>query len=707
MIDHRTVYREEAVELLGQLEASLLELENTPDDTELVASVFRALHTIKGSGAMFGFDDIAGFTHEIETVFDDVRAGRIPVTPELVGITLAARDHIGVLLHAGEGTDGSDSAAAGILERLRRVALPSLSDTTREEVASGTAPAPAENRIGGPISYRLRFAPASDIFLTGTNPLLLFRELRRLGEFSLIAQLDRIPELDAFDGEQCYTYWDAVLTTTAGEDAVRDVFIFVEDCAQLTIQAISAGREEQRARLGELLVERGDIAREEAEKLIGNRPRVGEILVQAGLVSEDRVHAALLEQQHLDSLREKRVKAEAATSLRVPAAKLDSLVNIVGELVTVQARLSSYALGSGDSEIAFIAGEVERLAELLRDSTMSVRMLPIGETFRRLKRLVRDLSSELGKKVELTTEGDETELDKTVVEQLADPLVHLIRNAIDHGIETPDVRVARGKPAGGRIHLSAAHAGAFVLVKISDNGFGLDRVAIRARAIEKGLIDAGAELTEKDIDALILAPGFSTAPRVTGISGRGVGMDVVRRQLDSLRGFLSIASTTGQGTTVTLKIPLTLAIIDGLLVEAGGASFVVPLSNVLECIELSERGGASGRRALVTVRGELVPYIVLRERFAIPGDPPHIEQVIIADTRLGKCGFVVDRVIGDHHTVIKNLGSLYRHVDEVSGATILGDGTVALILDVDKVAAAEETSTRGKLPTAGLKPMGG
>lgn len=688
MIDrHRQAYIEEAAELLAELEVSLLELEQRPDDRELVGRVFRALHTIKGSGAMFGFDAISSFTHELETVFDAVREGRNRVTDELIGVTLDARDYIQQLLRAPEGADDELAAAAArLLNRLRQV-VPAGGQIERASTDAIARLDPATN-ANEPHTYRIRFDPNRDIFLSGTNPIALLRELRALGECSLAAHLDRIPLLADFKPEECYTHWDAVLTSPADENAIRDVFIFVDDRAHLEIQRVGEEVNSERRRIGEILVERGDVKAEAAEKCLAERPLAGEKLVEAGLVPRDRIDAALLEQRHLDAIREKRRKAEAATTLRVPAAKLDTLVNIVGELVTVQARLSSYALGSGESEINFIAEEVERLAELLRESTMSIRMLPIGETFSRFRRLVRDLSGELGKKVELTSEGNDTELDKTVIEQLGDPLVHLIRNAVDHGIEPPDQRVSAGKPASGRIHLSACHSGAFVLIRISDDGAGMNREAIRARAIERGMITADAILSDQEILALTVTAGFSTADRVTAVSGRGVGMDVVQRSLDALRGMLSIASTPGQGTVITLKIPLTLAIIDGLLVEAGGAFFVVPLANISECIELERRTESPRRDSLVSVRGELVPYIALRERFALPGDPPHIEQIIVAETGGGKHGLVVDRVIGDHHTVIKKLGSLYRNAEEVSGATILGDGTVALILDVDKIAAA-------------------
>ena len=693
---HREAYREEAVELLAELETSLLELERKPDDADLVGRVFRALHTIKGSGAMFGFDEIAGFTHEVETVFDGVREGRVAVTAELVGATLAARDHILRLLDR--------SGAAGVEPpEIRKEVLRRLWEAAPAAASPSAAPAGegahSIREAGGeePANYRIGFDPDPGILLTGANPILLFQELRDLGEFSLIAHVERIPELAEFDPETCSVYWDGMLTAKADENAVRDAFIFMEDRARISIARFEPGDEAAPHRIGDLLVERGDVEREALERTLAERQLTGRLLVEAGLVTGDRVEAAALEQRHLEAVREKRRKAEASSSatLRVPAAKLDGLVDVVGELVTVQARLSGFATVSGDPEIGFIAEEVERLVVLLREGAMSLRMLPIGETFSKYKRLVRDLCSELGKKVEIVTEGNETELDKTVIEQLGDPLVHLIRNAVDHGIESPERRAAAGKPLVGTLRLSASHAGAFVLIRVADDGAGIDREKVRARAVERGLVQAGATLTDEETDGLIFTPGFSTASKVSEVSGRGVGLDVVQRSLDALRGSLSVASAPGRGMEVTLKIPLTLAIIDGLLVEVGDARFVAPLSNILECIELSGwKGGEAQRASSIAVRDELVPCVTLRRRFSIQGEAPPIEQAIVADTHEGKCGFVVDRVVGDHHAVIKKLGGMYRNVEEISGATILGDGGVALVLDVDRIAAAAIRESR-------------
>jgi len=333
---------------------------------------------------------------------------------------------------------------------------------------------------------------------------------------------------------------------------------------------------------------------------------------------------------------------------------------------------------------------VERLTVSLRDNTMSIRMLPIGTTFGNFKRAVRDLSSELGKEIELTTEGAETELDKTVIERLSDPLVHLIRNSIDHGIETPEVREAAGKPRCGTIHLSAVHSEAHVLIRIQDDGAGIDTGAVRAKAVEKGLIAPEAAPSDKELYALMLLPDFSTARKVTNVSGRGVGLDVVKKAIDALRGTIEISSARGAGATITLKLPLTLAIIDGFLTKIGSEHFIFPLSSVEECIELKRESVKSNSRHLVNVRGHMVPYIRLREKFTVEGDTPEIEQIVIVGEDGHRVGFTVDTVVGQHQTVLKSLGAFYKGVEGISGATILGDGTVALILDLPKLVGAAE-----------------
>ena len=650
-------FREEAREILVELEAALLELNGNPDDLELVGSVFRSLHTLKGSGAMFGFDELAAFTHHLETAFDEVRNGRLQIDSELIDLALAALDQIKAMLEEDSGRTADSGICAEILAKVRQ------KTGMAENCPAGAKPeeAPAANDNDATCDWKIRFAPGPELMLNGTDPLLLLRELKQMGDLRITASMAAVPPLGELEPERCYISWEMVLSTAAGRDAIRDVFIFVEDCCELAIEPAS-----------------------------GPAP-------STAACATDVTAKALDEQRATSGGRRTYDKPDNASSLRVRAAKLDQFVDLVGELVTVQARLSEIAARRDDLEITEVSEEIERLASSLRENSMNIRMTPIRATFEKFRRLVHDLARNLGKDVELTIEGADTELDKTVIDRLSDPLMHLIRNSMDHGIEPADVRAAAGKSPTATIQLSARHAGASVLIAVSDDGGGINAKAVRDRAIEKGLVSAGEQLTESEIFALILEPGFSTAKQVTDISGRGVGMDVVRQSVESLRGAIDVASKPGQGTMVTLRLPLTLAIIDGLLVRVGEACFVLPLGNTLECIELTREDIAKANgKHVVEVRGEIIPYIRLREYFNIRSERPEIEQIMVVETEEGRYGFVVDQVLGDHQTVIKNLGRFYRHVKFVSGATILGNGTVALILDPHRlVKDALHANTKG------------
>ncbi len=690
----RTTFREEAYELLAELENALLELEKAPDDKEEVGRAFRAMHTIKGSGGACEFQDIVKFTHELETIFDRIRSGKANATAEIISLALSARDQIKAMLDRYyHGGSVDEARSAKILESLRRL-VPLAGKEGKKDFPQEKKAAPAAGTSRA-LTYRIRFRPHPDVFAQGTDPVCLLKELSGLGPCKIVAQTEAIPYLEDMDPQACYTYWDVILSTDRGMNAIQDVFIFVKDSSELTVDVIDdEGHYEHEVaykKLGEILLERNDLTTEDLQEVLKSKKRVGEMLVEKGLVEQSKVESALMEQQHVRELREQRQGVDAMSSIRVATEKLDSLVNLVGELVTVQARLTQTAGMIGNAQLISIAEEVERLTGSLRDNTMNIRMLPIGTTFSKFRRLVRDLSAELGKEIELTTEGAETELDKTVIERLSDPLVHIIRNCIDHGIELPAARMAAGKPACGTIHLSAIHSGAHVLIRIADDGAGLDIAAIRAKAVEKGLIAADVELTEQELRELIFAPGFSTAKTVTGVSGRGVGMDVVKRAIDALRGTIDIDSRSGAGTTITLKLPLTLAIIDGFLTKIATEHFIFPLSSVEECIELNHKDASkSGGRHLVNIRGHIVPYIRLREQFLMGGEAPAIEQVVIVREEGRRIGFAVDTVVGEHQTVIKSLGRFYKDAEGISGATVLGDGTVALILDLTKLVRAAE-----------------
>jgi two-component system chemotaxis sensor kinase CheA len=661
-------FREEAREIVVDLEAALLELNEERGDMELVGRVFRALHTIKGSGAMFGFEELAAFTHNLETAFDQVRNGKLAISSELIDLTLAALDQIRAMVEENPEALADQAACSSILSSVRKLAH--LEEPVQSLPAPnlGVAPGPPLTGSTGTLrEWHVRFSPGPDLMLNGTNPFLLVRELRQLGGLSIRVVMADVPPLAELNPERCYISWEMVLATSLGREAIRDVFIFVEDNCDLVIA-----------------------------------PATEDLPCPSGQPAGDHVARALEEPRAAQPGRRSYDKADNAASLRVPAQKLDQFVDLVGELVTVQARLSELAARCDDPDVGAVSEEIERLTSALRENSMNIRMLPIRATFEKFRRLVHDLARDLGKDVVLTMEGADTELDKTVIEQLSDPLMHLIRNSMDHGIEPPAARTACGKRPTATIHLAAHHSGASVLISVSDDGSGINAEAVRSRAIEKGLVTADAVLTQAQTYALLFEPGFSTAKTVTDVSGRGVGMDVVRQRVDSLRGSIDVASQAGSGTQVTLRLPLTLAIIDGLLVSVGDAYFVLPLANTLECIELTEKDiqRANGKH-LANVRGELIPYIRLRQHFNIRTQRPVIEQIMVVETEEGRYGFVVDEVLGNCQTVIKNLGRFYRHVQVVSGATILGNGTVALILDSERLA---QDAVRGTMHRSRGRP---
>ena len=637
-------FRIEARELLEGVEQNLLDLSERLDDRELIDAVFRGLHTLKGSGAMFGFDALAAFTHHCETAFDRVRKGEVRATRDLVSAILNARDHMRALAEGG----GDDGAGEALLAELHRVL----------ETAGGEAPrpAPAERR------WRIAFSLPKTAFVNGVNPLALLAELRELGDCRVLASTEAVPPIQDLVPTECHLAWTVDLTTAAPRAAIEDVFIFVMDDMRLEITALDA-------------VEAPAAAEPEA--------------AQAPAISPDGEPAAREDRSPAGEAR------KSDQSLRVPAERLDELMDRVGELVIAQSRLKQLASVSPDAALRSVSEEVERLASELRETMMVVRMVPISNLFGRFRRLVHDLSRETGKAIELATRGEATELDKTIIDRLAEPLIHVIRNAADHGLETPEQRAAAGKPPMGRIELSARYAGAEVVISVSDDGRGIDRERVRAKAEKNGLLAPGAQIGDAELLQMIFQPGFSTAETVTNLSGRGVGMDVVKRAIDGLRGAIEITSQPGAGSEVSLRIPLTLAIIDGLLVRVGEGRYVIPLTAVEECLELPrEQDVRSSGRSLLSVRDQFVPFLRLREVFQTGAAPDPFQKVVVVSTGDGRVGLAVDQIIGDHQTVIKSLSKLHADVETFSGATILGDGGVALILDVPHLVEAGQRLER-------------
>ena len=670
-LDPVAVFRTEAAECLEAIEAGLLDLTHQLDNKDLVDAVFRGLHTLKGSGAMFGFEALAAFTHHCETAFDRVRKGEVPATSELVAAVLAAQDHMRALVDQPDADHGDTGHK---LLTLLRAAVGGKDAAPAAAPVAAPAPAavreaPAKKKT----TWHIRFSLPANSMANGTNPLGLLDELRDLGECTVRANTSAIPPLDELMPTELHISWDVTLTNEQDRSAIDDVFIFVLDDMELSVEEINGTSAAVAAPVEEKPVPAPVAA---ASAVAAPAAAVPEFRPVEAVPAKRDAPAAVSQ-------------AKATENVRVPAERLDELMDRVGELVIAQSRLSQLASASTDIALRSVSEEIERLSGELRDTMMVLRMVPVATLFSRFRRLVHDLARETGKIIELVTEGESTEVDKTVIERLADPLVHLVRNSIDHGLETPADRLATGKTEAGTVTLSARQAGGEVIISIKDDGRGINRERVRAKAESSGLIQPGQPLSDSELLQLIFAPGFSTAAAITNLSGRGVGMDVVKKTVEALRGAIDIVSVPGQGSEVSLRIPLTLAIIDGLLVRVGSGRYVIPLSAVEECLELSlEEDLRSRGRSFISLRDSLVPFLRLRDLFRTGTKPDVHQKVVVISTGTERVGLVVDQIIGDHQTVIKSMSKLHNNVATFSGATILGDGSVALILDVGHLVAA-------------------
>ncbi|GGF92065.1 MULTISPECIES: chemotaxis protein CheA [Rhizobium] len=650
--DPIAVFRTEAAELLEQIEAGLLDLNVNLGDKDQVDAVFRGLHTLKGSGAMFGFEALAAFTHHCETAFDRVRKGEVPATHALVTAVLEAKDHMRALVETPAGDH--EAVSEVLLANLRHAV-----DGSGDQAASSVSAAPAKTL------FKIRFSLPQNAMANGTNPLPLLDELRDLGTCRIVADRSGIPALDELVPTDLHVSWDVELLTDQPRSAIDDVFIFVMDDMELAVEEIAVAAQMPTVAAPAPVATAASVAAEP----VASATSTAAAAPAAPAPGDAKA-------------------AKANENVRVPAEKLDELMDRVGELVIAQSRLSQLAGGSGDLTLRAVSEDVERLSGELRDTMMVLRMVPVTHLFSRFRRLVHDLANETGKRIELVTEGETTEVDKSVIERLADPLVHLVRNSCDHGLETPEDRLAAGKTEAGHIHLSARQQAGEVIITIKDDGRGINKERVRAKAESSGLIAANASLTDQELYQLIFQPGFSTASQVTNLSGRGVGMDVVKRTIDALRGTINVVSRPGEGSEISLAIPLTLAIIDGLLVRVGNGRYVIPLSAVEECLELSiEEDMRSRGRSFISLRDSLVPFLRLRDLFRTNTTPDPFQKVVVISTGSERVGLVVDQIIGDHQTVIKGMSKLHHDVATFSGATILGDGDVALILDVGHLVA--------------------
>lgn len=688
--------------LLSDMEDALLRLELQPDDSEAINAVFRAAHTIKGSSGLFGLDDIVAFTHKAENLLDRVRNNELTLSEGMVGLLLACRDHIENLIDLVVGETEMDADT-----RQHGEALATQLSRFLGVTAVGPAAMPAETAsplesAGGACSaddtWHISVRFARDVLRNGMDPLSFIRYLATLGEIvHLVTLADALPAASEIDPECCYLGFEIRFRSMADKVRIESVFEFVRDDCDLHILApgskladyvaLIAALPEDDIRLGELLVACGAVTARELEESLavqecaGVRHErlqpLGEILVERDLVQAELVNAALSKQKDARNR-----QAQEARFIRVHADKLDSLINLVGELVIAGAGVGLQAARNKDGVLMESVSSMARLVEDIRDGAMRLRMVEIGETFNRFRRVVRDVSKEIGKDIELIIAGAETELDKTVVDKIGDPLTHLMRNAMDHGIESAAVRAERGKPAKGTLKLNAYHEAGGIVIEVADDGGGLNRDRILAKAREKGLIQAGDVLSDSEVWSLIFEPGFSTADQVSNLSGRGVGMDVVRRNIEALRGTVEIESHAGQGSTFRIRLPLTLAIIDGFLMGVGPSHYVVPLDMVLECVELHRASGATNNTGYINLRGEVLPLLRISEHFSLEEAAARRQNVVVVNAVGRKAGLVVDELKGEFQAVIKPLGRLFEQVRGISGSTILGSGEVALVLDV-------------------------
>ncbi|CAG9000370.1 MAG: Chemotaxis protein CheA [Candidatus Celerinatantimonas neptuna] len=682
------IFREEALEHLDTLESALLEIEEHPDD-EQINLAFRAMHTIKGAAGMVGFDHLSHFTHHLESFFDRARNGEFLLSAPMISLILECRDHIQQLLDTNPPDTGQISVSDVLVARLHAFVPLKDESIAPSEVLSES---PEVSFDGEDLKWwRIEITPALLAFQDGFDLKPLLRELKSMGTMASFIRMGEF-ETDAFDPQNCYLNVLVLLQSSASYSDLEDVFIFVADDWQVVIEPL--GVDSNLEELTSVVSEHGWLSIQELQSHLGQSPGQSSSAIAVKESSSASIHddspssspsiAEKAAPSKTSSAGSKKISSEQV--VKVPSGKLDILMNLIGELVIVQARLNEVSRSQHNEQLDSLVEELSLLGTELRDTAFDIRMLPIGSTFARFRRLVRDLGRELNKNVQLKTEGAETELDKMVLDRLGDPLIHLLRNSMDHGIEHPDERIAAGKPEKGTILLSAAHQDGQIVVTIADDGAGLDCEKILNKARQSGLVAANQELSPRKIFSLIFEPGFSTAEQVSDVSGRGVGMDVVRASIEAMQGRVEIDSRAGKGTTITIYLPMTLAIIEGLMVKVANERYIIPLSVVEECIETSaaEESRKDGAR-LVKNRDELIPCVRLRELFSVYGKSPDIEQTVITFTGKERIGVTVDEVIGQYQTVIKSLSRLYQHIPGLMGATILGNGDVAMILDINKL----------------------
>ncbi|WP_439182006.1 chemotaxis protein CheA [Carboxylicivirga taeanensis] len=678
MIDKfKAKFVEESNDNVHDLEEALLLLEKDTENKEIVERIFRAMHTLKGGGAMFGFNQLSEFTHHLETIFDQIRNNKLVITDDIISLTFESIDHIKYMLEVGdvEEQDELDNQKA-FIERVQRV---SNSDSVMDRTDVKVSKAEKVDDDGSK-TYLIEIKPNEEILKNGTNPFYLLDDLHAMGTAKVIAYHEKVPVLNNFNPVNNYCHWQVVLNTSESVNDIKDVFIFVEDECEIKITQIGSGNLLTTTELNDKIEE---AARE--QKALSKE----ELVAIAAQVNDS--------DEKKDLKKKVQLKEHKISSIRVNSNKIDELVNLVSELVTIQAQLNLFAENDGNPAALALAENIQKLSRQLRDNAFSISLIPLQSELMRFQRLVRDLSKELQKDIDFVIEGGDIELDKNIIEHLTDPLLHIIRNAVDHGIELPDERIQSGKSPKGTILFKAFYSGASVIVKVMDDGKGIDPEFIRKKAIAKGLIDSSTELTRKEIFELVFLSGFSTKEQVTDVSGRGVGMDVVKKKIGEIRGEVSLDSEMGQGTTLTLELPMTLSIIDGLLVNVFKNQYVIPIANIEKIYAIDSVSFGKTFNHVVNIEDDQYPFIDLREAFETELENKGTEQLILVKYEDRRVGLLVDQVIGEYQTVVKPLGRFLKKQENISGASILGDGTIALVIDTNRLIhnhAAKKYRTR-------------
>ncbi len=664
MIDKFKVkFVEEAQDNVRDLEEALLLLEDDLSNHEIIERIFRAMHSLKGGGAMFGFNDLSDFTHHLETIFDLIRNDKLNANQDIISLTFNSIDHIKYILSTGNLESPEDIKEQSDL--IKDIEKYTSTSSQSKPVAEATGS--NEDIIDGSKTYLVTILPNEEILKNGTNPLFLLDDLHALGDALTIATTKNVPDFTTLNPVANYCSWQVILNTGEPLNEIKDVFIFVEEECDTEITEISTGNILSHPKLKEL------VENAKAEETLLAKEDI------LALNFENRKESKI-------AIKKKNLfKDHKISSMRVASTKIDDLVNLVSEMVTIQAQLSLYAENSGEPAIVALAENIQKLSRQLRDNAFEISLIPIQSELMRFQRLVRDLSKEMNKEIDFIIEGGEIELDKNIIENLTDPLLHIIRNSVDHGIESPEERIKQGKAPKGTIVFKAFYSGANVIIKIQDDGKGIDPDVIRKKAIEKGLVDKSTDLTKKEIFDLVFLSGFTTRTEVSGISGRGVGMDVVKRKINDIRGEVSIESEIGQGTILTLELPLTLSIIDGLLVEVAQNQYVIPISSVEKLYSVNDITLGQSFNKVAIINDEQYSYIDLREIFEEKEMVQSDSQLIMVKYEDKKVGLIVDHVIGEYQTVVKPLGRFLKKQENISGASIMGDGTISLVIDTNRL----------------------